>query len=145
LASLLAGVGLAVVPSASAAQTQLAEYTLTFSSATDTFTFGVDKAGGDAGDLTVDTRDCCIEGDLWEVTFDTAQPANPANDVTAVGNGSTAAFSGAATAHPFIRGDVTVSYDSGVDIFPADVCVRFQYTGSPGVEITPPAGASPGC
>lgn len=146
LASLLAGVALAVIPSASAAaHTQLAQYTLVFSSATDTFTFGVDKTGGNAGDLTVDTRDCCITGDLWQVTFATAQPANPANDVSATGNGSTAAFSGAATSHPFIRGDVTVSYAGGTDIFPAGMCVRFQYTGSPGVVITPPAGATPGC
>jgi hypothetical protein len=34
------------------------------------------------------------------------------------------------------------SYDSGVDIFPAEMCVRFSYSKSPGVEITAPAGAT---
>jgi hypothetical protein len=55
-------------------------------------------------------------------------------------------FTGAATSHPFVRGAVTVSYDSGTDVFPAEMCVRFRYTGAPGVEITPPAGlVFPGC
>ena len=109
--------------------TQLAKFDLTFFSPTDTFTFEVAKGEEDpAGDLTADTVDCCIPGDLWQVTFATAQPANPANDVIGIGNGSTTEYSGAATSHPFIRGSVTVSYNSGTDIFPAEMCVRFQYT-----------------
>jgi hypothetical protein len=127
---------------ANPAPTQLAQYDLIFSSASDTFTFGVEKLDGNgAGDLSVDTIDCCIPGDLWTVALDTAQPANPAHDVTSTGNGSISAFSGSATSHPFIRGSVTVSYSGGTDVFPAEMCVRFQYSKAPGVEITPPAGA----
>jgi hypothetical protein len=68
--------------------------------------------------------------------------AQVANDVTGVGNGSTSEYSGAATSHPYSSGSVTVSYNnSGTDVFPAEMCVRFQYTKAPGVEITPPPGA----
>jgi hypothetical protein len=133
-----------LVPGAVAnpAPTQLAKYDLTFLSATDTFTFEVAKGEDNpAGDLTADTVDCCIPGDLWQVSFATALPANPANDVTGIGNGSTTEYSGAATSHPFVSGSVTVSYSSGTDVFPAEMCVRFQYSKAPGVEITPPAGA----
>jgi hypothetical protein len=144
---LLVVVGLAVtaalvaVPSASAAPTQLAQYTVILPSATTTFTFQIAKGGNPAGRLTADTLDCCVPGHLWEVSFDTARPANPARDVFGVGNGSLTEFSGAATARPFIKGSVTVSYDSGTASFPAGVCVRFRYSKAPGVEITPPAGA----
>lgn len=142
LATAVVALLLVVGAAASPAPTQLARYSLTFSSADDTFTFGVEKlADNGAGALSVDTIDCCIPGDLWTVTFDTQQPANPANDVTGTGNGSTSAFSGSATSHPFIRGSVIVSYADGTDVFPAGMCVRFQYTKAPGVEITPPAGA----
>lgn len=144
LFGLAVALALFLVPSgvANPAPTQLAKFDLTFSSPTDTFTFEVAKLEDDgAGDLTADTVDCCIPGDLWEVTFETAQPANPANDVSGIGNGSTSEYSGAATSHPFIRGSVTVSYNSGTDIFPAEMCVRLQYTKAPGVEITPPPGA----
>ena len=145
---LLCGLGVALalflVPSAvaSPAPTQLAKYDLVFFSPTDTFTFDVAKGEDNpAGDLTADTIDCCVPGDLWEVDFATALPANPANDVTGIGNGSTTEYSGAATSHPFVSGAVTVSYNSGTDIFPAEMCVRFQYSKAPGVEITPPPGA----
>jgi hypothetical protein len=127
---------------AGAAPTQLAKYDLTFASASTTFTFGVAKlANNGAGNLTVDTVDCCIPGDLWTVSIDAVQPANAANDVSATGNGSTSQYTGAATSHPFINGSVTVSHSGGTNVFPAQMCVRFQYTKSPGVEITPPAGA----
>lgn len=140
---LMTALALFVAPTAGALPTQLAQYQLDFASATDTFTFSIDKLDSPAGDLTADTKDCCIPGDLWKVSFDTAQPANPVNDVVGIGNGSINVFSGAATSHPFVRGAVTVSYDSGTDIFPASMCVRFQYSSAPGVEITPPAGAIP--
>ena len=126
---------------ASPAPTQFAQYDLVFSSASDTFTFDVQKVGG-AGDLSVDTIDCCVPGDLWSVTFDTQQPADSANDATGTGNGSITAFSGSATSHPFVRGSVIVSYADGTGVFPAEMCVRFQYAKAPGVEITAPAGAT---
>jgi hypothetical protein len=138
---LAVALALFLVPSAFAAPTQVAKFDLIFFSPTDTFTFDVTKAENDAGNLTADTIDCCVPGDLWQVDFATAQPANPANDVTGIGNGSTSEYSGAATSHPFIRGAVTVSYNSGTDFFPAEMCVRFQYSAAPGVEITPPPGA----
>jgi hypothetical protein len=144
LIGLVAALALFLVPSAvgNPAPTQLAKYDLIFFSATDTYTFQVAKGEDNpAGNLTADTVDCCVPGDLWKVAFDTAQPANPANDVVGIGNGSTSEYSGAATSHPFINGSVTVSYSSGTDLFPAEMCVRFAYTKAPGVEITPPPGA----
>ena len=145
LLGVLASMALLVAPTSGAAPTQLAQYGIVFNNADEEYTFHLDKLGGNAGDLTADTADCCIPGDLWTVDFATAQPANPANDVSATGDGTINAFTGAATSHPFIRGDVTVSYSGGTDIFPALMCVRFQYTGSPGVEITPPPEAFLGC
>jgi hypothetical protein len=141
LVGLMVAVALVAVPTASAAPTQFAQYGLGFFSANDTFTFQIAKGHNGAGNLTADTLDCCIAGDLWQVSFDTARPANSANDAVGVGDGSTTEFSGAATAHPFIRGSVTVSLDTLVGGIPAGVCVRFRYSKGPGVEITPPAGA----
>ena len=141
LATAVVALFLVAGAAASPAPTQFAQYDLVFPSASDTFTFDVEKVGG-AGDLSVDTIDCCIPGDLWRVTFDTQQPADPANDATGTGNGSIAAFSGSATSHPFVRGSIIVSYVDGTDVFPAEMCVRFQYSKAPGVEITPPAGAT---
>jgi hypothetical protein len=144
IAGLVAALALIATSSAAAqpTPTQTAKYDLTFASASDTFTFQVAKgADNPAGALTVDTVDCCIAGDLWKVAVDTAHPANPALDKSATGDGDTAAYSGAATVTPFIDGSVTVSYSSGNDFFPAEMCVRFQYSKAPGVVITPPAGA----
>jgi hypothetical protein len=142
LVGLVATAALVAVPAAGATATQLAQYDLSFFSASDTFTFQIAKGEDNpAGRLTADTIDCCIPGDHWQVSFDTAQPANPARDVVGVGNGSTTEFSGAATARPFINGSVTVSYESGTDQFGAGMCVRFRYSKAPGVEITAPAGA----
>lgn len=98
---------------------------LTFWGPTDTFTFYVEKAQK-AGDLTVDTRDCCIVGDNWTVTLNPAQPKN--KDTSGTGDGNISTFSGAATVHPWVRGTVTVSYDSGVDVWPAGMEVRFTYS-----------------
>lgn len=98
---------------------------LVFSGPTDNFTFYVEKAQK-AGDLTVDTRDCCIVGDNWTVTLNPDQPKN--KDTSAIGDGNTSTFSGAATVHPWVRGTVMVSYDSGVDVWPAGMEVRFTYS-----------------
>jgi hypothetical protein len=138
--ALLGVVAFATAGSATGASTTQAVYFLAFENADQTYTFDVVKAQG-AGDLTVDTSDCCIHPDFWRATIDSALPANAANDVSGLGDGDFG-FSGAATAHPFISGAVTVSYDHGVDIFPAGMCVRFTYSKSPGVEITAPAGAA---
>lgn len=109
---------------------------LNFTSADQTFSFNVSKAG-DAGRLTVDTKDCCLNGDLWTVDIDTALPAAAKYDVSATGDGSTSEFSGPATVKPFISGCVTVSYDSGVDNFPAGMEVRFDYSEPDGMIIEP--------
>ena len=102
------------------------EFLLSFSDADDTHSFAVEKAQK-AGDLTVDTLDCCIPGDLWRVDLVSSQP-NAATSGT--GDGSITEFSGAATGHPWVTGVVTVSYDSGVDVFPAGMTVRFHYSQS---------------
>jgi hypothetical protein len=125
--------------SAAAAVTS-ATYGLVFLSPADTFTFTVEQARG-AGALTVATRDCCIPGDLWQVDLSAQLPARMT--AHAVGDGSTEEYSGAATIAPFIRGTVVVSYASGVDIFPAGMCVRFSYSREPGVVITAPPQAEP--
>ena len=100
-------------------------FDLVFNTADDTFTFTVDKAQR-AGDLTVDTLDCCIAGDLWRVDLEASQPANQSE--TGIGDGNTSEFSGAATGSPWVHGTVTVSYESGVDVFPAGMTVRFRYS-----------------
>jgi len=128
--------------SAVAAPTSHAVYLLNFGSATDTFTFDLAKlADNPAGTLTVATGDCCIHPDFWETTIDTALPANPANDVSAVGDGQ-GGLSGEVSVKPFIAGSVTISYNHGTDVFAASMCVDFTYSKSPGVEITAPPGAS---
>lgn len=132
------------VAAAAGTPTQYVTYAITFWNADDTYEFAVEKAQG-AGDLTVDTADCCIAGDLWRVDLAPSQPANPANKVTGIGSGEINVWSGKATAHPWVRGKVVVSYESGVDAFPAGMCVRFQYTKAPGVIVEPPEGVSEGC
>jgi len=111
---------------------------LTFLGPTDTHSFYVEKAQK-AGDLTVDTRDCCIVGDNWTVDLNPDQPKN--KDTSGTGDGNISTFSGAATVHPWVRGTVTVSYDSGVDIWPAGMEVRFTYSqasaNNTGMNITP--------
>jgi hypothetical protein len=137
---LLGAAAASLAGSAGATPTTSAVYALSFAAATDTFTFDVAKVQG-AGDLTVQTGDCCIHPDYWLATIDAALPANSANDGTGLGDGQ-GGLSGAVTAHPFISGSVTISWDSGVNIFPAGMCVSFTYSKSPGVEITAPAGAT---
>ena len=116
-------------------------YSLAFYSATQTFAYDVVKAKS-SGVLTVDTRDCCIPGDKWQVDVHTAVPASPSNDVIGIGDGNTSTFSGAASAH-VNTGCVQVSYSSGVNVFPAGMEVRLQYVDDEGfgVNITPrPSG-----
>jgi hypothetical protein len=132
---------LTTVVSASSPATVYVTYLLSFYGPEDTFTFEVEKAQG-AGDLTVDTWDCCIPGDHWRVDLIPKQPADAGDKVTGIGDGNTVTYSGAATSHPWVRGIVVVSYESGVDIWGAGMCVRFQYTKKPGVIINPPPGAT---
>lgn len=98
---------------------------LSFDSADQTHSFTVDKAQK-AGTLTVDTLDCCISGDCWKVTLDATQPSNQSAE--GVGDGNTSTYSGAASVGPWVHGTVTVSYDHGVDVFPAGMTVRFTYS-----------------
>ena len=117
---------------------------LTFYGPDDTHSFYVGKAQK-AGDLTVDTMDCCIVGDQWTVDLNPDQPKN--KDTSGTGDGSIGlpgvieSWSGAATVHPWVRGTVTVSYDSGIDMWPAGMWVRFTYSqpsqSNTGMNITP--------
>ena len=119
-------------------------YYLTFYGPDDTHSFYVGKAQK-AGDLTVDTMDCCIVGDQWTVDLNPDQPKN--KDTSGTGDGSIGlpgvieSWSGAATVHPWVRGTVTVSYDSGIDMWPAGMWVRFTYSqpsqSNTGMNITP--------
>lgn len=134
----------ALVPGVSLAAGQgytEAVYILTFNSASQTFTFLIEKAQG-AGSLIVDTRDCCISGDKWKVVVDPTLPRAENKDATGVGSGSTVLFSGSAATLPYIKGGVVVSYDSGVNVFPASMTVRFAYSKDTGMEIVVPAGAT---
>ena len=112
-------------------------YHVLFTSPTDTFTFYVEKAQK-AGDLTVETLDYGPD-DCWRVDLNPDQPKN--KDASAIGDGSSQHWSGAATVHPWVKGTVTVSYDQGVDIWAASVWVRFTYSqpsqNNTGMNITP--------
>jgi len=111
---------------------------LGFLGPTDTHSFYVEKAQK-AGDLTVEVQDCCIPGDNWTVDLNPAQPKN--KDTSGTGDGNISTFSGAATVHPWVRGTVTVSYDQGIDMWPAGMWVKFTYSqasaNNTGMNITP--------
>jgi hypothetical protein len=99
---------------------------LAFGDAEETVTFEVDAAQG-AGVLTVETQDCCIAGDIWVAFAAHGQPRG--NDAgTGVGNGSIGSLSGPVSVKGWSKGTVTISYDSGTDVFPAGMVVRFTYT-----------------
>ena len=117
-----------------------AVYFVQFNAAGDTPTFEISKAQG-AGELMVDTRDCCIAGDKWKLVVDPNRPRAAKKDATGTGDGNIVLFSGAAATMPFVAGAVTISYDSGVDVFPAGMEVRFVYSKATGMNITAPAGA----
>jgi len=109
---------------------------LSFSSADTVWVIPVEKAQG-AGDLTVDTMDCCIPGDMWQVEVSEPTEAG-AKTVVGVGNGSTSDWSGEVTAHPFVRGTVTVTYAEGVDVFGAGMWVRLRYSKATGMNVGDP-------
>lgn len=113
-------------------------YELTFNGPDDTFTFTVEKAQK-AGDLTVETLDCCLEGDMWRADLNPVDPED--KDTYGVGDGNIDTWSGTAEVHPWIRGTVTVSYEEGVDTWPATMWVKFSYStaseGNTGMNITP--------
>lgn len=136
-------VALATLPSIGSAAGQgytEAVYSVTFSGPGDTFTFDISKAQG-AGELMVDTRDCCIPGDKWKVVVDPTRPRAAIKDATGTGDGNTTINSGSAVTMPFVSGAVTLSYDSGVDVWPAGMMIRFVYSKATGMNITAPAGA----
>lgn len=64
-----------------------------------------------------------------------------------MGSGSTTDASGAASVKGWHSGTVTISYDSGVDVFPAGMSVTFTYAsqgqgqakGNTGMVVTPVA------
>ncbi len=96
-----------------------------FGSAGDVFNYVV-KASGD-GNLTVDTMDCCVEGDQWGLK---AKSRKPKAKDQACGSGSTTTFSGPVVLERLKKGKVKLYYCEGVDDFPAGMTIRFSYTGT---------------
>jgi hypothetical protein len=106
--------------------------TLQFANAAQVFTYRVQASGGTR--LQVDTKDCCIAGDSWGVAIIDPQ-VTPPKVVPKCGTGSTTKFTGRATRGsatvPFTgTANVMVFYCRGVDVFPAEMDVRFVYNGN---------------
>lgn len=144
LVALVFSIGLngAAMADKPAAGTVMQAFNLVFTGPGDSFSFDVDAAQG-AGTLTVETADCCIAGDLW-VSF--LQHGQPQGKDVAIGTGDgTSSLSGAATRKGWSKGTVTITYDSGTDIFSAGMTVKFSYSsegkgkakGNTGMNITP--------
>jgi hypothetical protein len=122
---------------------------LTFTSATDVFTFEVTipkgkKGASRNGRLTVDTQDCCTHEDFWGVRIlkhNGRVMAQAVGDGSGVGNfdpePSPDDWSGSATIRSIPRKGVTVEvyYDSGSGVFGADMFVRFRFSGE-NIEVT---------
>ena len=91
---------------------------------THTYTVWMGKAGTR---LTADTMDCCIAGDHWGVVLNRFGGSG-VPIAAACGNGSTSAFSGAASlSGAWMKNrvvQVTVIHCSGVSTFPAGLTLR---------------------
>lgn len=87
--------------------------------------FVVDVSSSGNGDLLVDTIDLSAPGDQWGVRI----LDSDGNVIDAAcGTGSTVNFSGLAQAPGFTTGKVEVFFCQGLDLFPADMTVRFRYS-----------------
>jgi hypothetical protein len=100
------------------------DVSLTFSSAGETFVFDVFPL--ENGSLKVQTEDCCVPGDIWRVGIN----RNGTGFIgrSNAGTGDTDTFTGKASkdaqaGNPYV---VIVSYDQGVDLFPAGMDVCFE-------------------
>lgn len=122
LAAAVVALALGPVGAARAEVQQL--YQLAFTDAAERYYFDITTSGD--GDLTVDTRDCCVPGDSWGVVV--REDGGPT--AQACGTGSITLFTGAAKIASFGQGDAEVFMCSSVGTFPASVTVRFRYTGA---------------
>jgi hypothetical protein len=97
---------------------------LTFESAGQTFVFDVLSLKN--GSLKVQSQDCCVPGDIWRVGVN--QNGTGFIGRSNAGTGDTETFTGKVTkdteaGNPYV---VIVSYDQGVDDFPAGMDVCFE-------------------
>jgi hypothetical protein len=100
---------------------------LTFNSAADVFSFNIEKTEDTAaGILRIRTLDCCIEGDKWTATLNGMRPNNKQSIATSDGN--TIYFNGDAFLAPSNKAELQVSYNKGVDTFPAGMTVEICYS-----------------
>jgi hypothetical protein len=98
-------------------------FTLTLPNADTVFTFDVTTSSS-AVDLLVDTRDCCIPGDLWGARVIAADSGLVLAENC--GDGNTETFSGLAAATGFTAYRAEIFYCEGVDTFPAEMTARFR-------------------
>lgn len=100
---------------------------LTFNNATDIFSFDIARTEDTAaGTLRIRTEDCCIAGDRWTASLNGIQPANKESANTSDGN--TSYFNGDAFLSPSKKAELKISYDKGVDTFPAGMTVEICYS-----------------
>lgn len=107
---------------------------LTFESRYDVFKYKVQVDDGTK--LRVDTRDCCIDGDLWGVTLIRPHDGrqSPPKTATGCGDGSIDDWSGlttmaAASGKVIVHVYVCTPIDDPL-AFPAGMEVRFRYNGT---------------
>jgi hypothetical protein len=97
---------------------------LSFFSAGETFVFDVLPLTN--GSLKVKTQDCCVPGDIWRAGVN--ENGTGFIGRSNAGTGDTDTFTGKVTkdaqaGNPYV---VIVSYDQGVDLFPAGMDVCFE-------------------
>lgn len=108
------------------------EFVLLFDSRADAFL--LDAVADINGGMKVSTSDCCVEGDIWRTTVVEAKAQSTGQTKSAAGvvdDFAGAITRGVATGEHLYT--VIVTYDAGVDIFPAEmsVCIEGAVTVTP--------------